>query len=92
MEQTQKVGSVGSVTESESLQGETLSGSVNLGPLKVTVSAEMDNAQALAYLASKLTGGMAHTAIVALQEALAAAEGAAAPAAAAPAAAAAPSA
>lgn len=75
MEQDVKVGSLGDVKFDESLQGESVSG--KLGPLQINV--QISNADLVALVASRLSGGVLHDAAVALQAALFPAAPAAAP-------------
>lgn len=70
MEQDVKIGSVGDVKIEESAVGEKATGSVKLGPVKIYLSAELDNKDALAYLAAQVPGGFAHDGIVLLQKVL----------------------
>jgi len=70
MEKDIKLGTVGDVDVSAAMQSEQAKASVNVGPLKVSLVAELDNRAALDYLASKVPGGFAHDAIVALEKIL----------------------
>lgn len=70
MEKDVKIGSVGDVDVSADLKEVKAAGSVVLGPLKVSLVAEMDDRAVLDYLASKVPGGWAHDAIVALEKVL----------------------
>lgn len=68
MEQDVKVGAAGDVKIDENLVGESLKGSIPLGPMVVSLDVEVDNAKLLAYLAAKVPGGMLHQGIVLLQQ------------------------
>lgn len=70
MEQDIKVGAAGSVHAKEEIAGESLKGSLPVGPLSVAIEIEIDNAKLLALVASKVPGGLAHDAVIALQKAL----------------------
>jgi len=70
MEQDLKVGASGSVAISESIAGESLKGSLPIGPLNISMDIEVDNAGLVALVASKLPGGMAHDIVVSLQKTL----------------------
>lgn len=70
MEQDVKVGAAGEVKASEALSGESLKGQLPMGPLTVSLDIELDNAKLLALVATRLPGGLAHDAAVALQKAL----------------------
>lgn len=70
MEQDIKVGAAGSVAVTEAVAGESLKGSLPIGPLKISLDVEVDNAGLLALVAAKLPGGMAHDIAVNLQKVL----------------------
>lgn len=70
MEKEVKLGDVGSADLSASAKEEKSTASVVLGPLKISLVAELDNRAALDYLASKLPGGYAHDAIVIIENLL----------------------
>lgn len=70
MEQDVKLGSVGDAKLSESQAGESATASVLVGPLKVSVAVELDNKALLELVASKVPGGLAHEAVVALEKVL----------------------
>lgn len=70
MEKDLKIGSVGDAELSAAKEGEKAQASVNVGPFKVSLVAELDNRKALEALASKLPGGMLHDAAIAMEKAL----------------------
>jgi len=70
MEKDVKLGSVGDVDAQASLAGESVKGSVALGPIKVALSAQLSNRDALDYLAKQVPGGWEHDAIIALEKVL----------------------
>lgn len=70
MEKDVKLGSVGDVDVQAGLAEEKVQGSVALGPLKISLVAELDNRALLALVASKVPGGFSHDAVIALEKLL----------------------
>jgi len=70
MEKDVKLGSVGDVDVKADLPEEKASATIAIGPFKLSLVAELDNRALLEYVASKVPGGFAHDAVVALEAAL----------------------
>jgi hypothetical protein len=81
MEQDVKIGEAGAAKFEESLASEKASAELKVGPLKLTIEAEVSNADLLALVASKVPAGFAHDGIVMLAKELGVALPEAAPAA-----------
>lgn len=70
MEKDLPLGSVGDVDLQASKDSESAAGSVKLGPFEVELKAKLSNRALLELAASRVPGGLAHDAIVALEAAL----------------------
>jgi hypothetical protein len=70
MEKDVKIGSLGDVDVQAGLASEKAAGSVVLGPLKISLVAELDNRALLELVASKVPGGFSHEAVIALEKLL----------------------
>jgi hypothetical protein len=66
----QKIGSVGTASETASVAGEKAQAQMNVGPLKVAVSVELDNRALIELVASKVPGGAAHDVVIGLEAVL----------------------
>lgn len=68
MEKDVKLGSVGDVDLQAGLASEKAQGSIDLGPLKISLSAEIDNRKLLELVAAKAGVGLTHDAIIAIEK------------------------
>lgn len=70
IDKEQKIGSIGDAKVHADIKGESAQADVLVGPIKLSLSAQIDNRALLDLVASKVPGGLAHDAVIALEKLL----------------------